>query len=196
MEQRSLLIIMLCAIVMIFGGLIAYDVISNNRIGNLNGDRSNWNWTDDWTTNKTDPQVKPNDPTPEVKPEQPQQEEQPKPQQQIVAENYQDAIKKSGEMGMPVLVLFEADWCGWCKKMKQETLSNEKVKEALRNYIIVTVNTDTNKDIVRKHGVRGLPSQLITNVREEKLKFGSGYQDANAFVQWLNNPNLYKQPKK
>lgn len=187
MEQRSLLIITFFAVVMIFGGLIAYDTISNNRLNKTGNDnRSNWNWTDNWTTNKTpvEPQVEPNDPTPEVH-----------PKQQIVAKNYQDAVKKSGELGMPILVLFEADWCGWCKKMKQETLPNANVKEALENYIIVAVNTDNNKEVVKKHKVRGLPSQLITNYREENLKFSSGYKDADSFIKWLNNSNLYKQPK-
>lgn len=179
---------MFVGVVAIFGGLIAYDIISNNRLGNLNDNQSNWNWSDDWQNQKIQPQVEPQEPKSQPKDE--------RPKQQIVAQNYQDALKKSSELGIPVLVMFETDWCGWCKKMKQETLPNTKVKAALKNYIIVHVNTDNNRFVARKFGVRGLPSYVITNYREANLKKGSGYKDADAFVKWLDNPNLYRQPKK
>jgi thioredoxin-related protein len=114
---------------------------------------------------------------------------------QIVASDYKDAIKKSGEKGMPVLVFFEADWCGWCTKMKRESLTDAKVKDVMKNYILVYVDYDKNKSVARKFGVQSLPSYAITNVNEKSLKSDGGYLDGNGFAQWLDNPDMYEQPK-
>jgi len=92
-------------------------------------------------------------------------------------------------------VIFGADWCHWCKKMHDETLPNAKVKAMMLNYVFVDVDADKNPEVVRKFGVSGLPSYVITNSKEEKLKFGSGFKDGDGFSGWLDNPSMFRQPK-
>ena len=116
--------------------------------------------------------------------------------QQIIASSYKEAIKRSGEEGIPVLVFFDADWCSWCKKMKSETLTDRNVKEIMKNYVLVFVDYDRNKSVARKFGVQGLPSYAITNVNETKLKSDGGYLSADKFHRWLDNPSVYEQPKR
>ncbi len=121
---------------------------------------------------------------------------------QIIANSYKDAIKKSGEEGMPVLIFFEADWANLSQKMKRE-LTTDKVKEIMKNYILVFIDYDKDRAThwlwaQNKHSQHStiLPSYVITNMNEAKLKLGDGYLDADKFYQWLNNPSMYKQPKK
>jgi hypothetical protein len=40
-----------------------------------------------------------------------------------------------------------------------------------------------------------LPSYAITNVNEKSLKSDGGYLDGNGFANWLDNPDMYKQPR-
>ena len=184
MEQKSLLVLMFVGVLTIFGGLIFYDIQINDRLGNSNNSQSNWIWSDKWdsqnapTITQPQPEQQPQEVAPEV------------PQGQIVANNYQDAIKKSGEFKKPVMIMFSANWCGWCTKMKSGTLQDAKVKQALKDYIILMIDTDKDKNTTKKFGVRSLPSFVITNSKEEKLKSGTGYKDANNFSAWLNNPTL------
>lgn len=178
MNQRSFALIILLVIVFGFGGLILWD--ARSKLGNEEKQKaSNWEWENDWE---------------EVEVSQPEENE--KPDHQIIASNYADAIAESGKYGMPIFVYFEADWCDWCKKMKSEALSDSKVKEIMKNYVVVYVNTDQNRDLAKKFEVRVVPSYAITNCEEAKLKSGEGFKEAGEFALWLRDSTLYEQPKK
>lgn len=178
MSQKTLLIIVLILIIGLFGGIVVYDMKTNNKFG-LATDKpnENWKWEDNWSSHD---------------------QKQPLPKNnlnQITANNYQEALKKSGELGKPILVFFTADWCVWCKKMKSETLTDAKVVYLMKNYIFVYVDTDKERDIARKFNIEGLPSYVITNYKEDKIKTGSGFKTGAIFADWLNDQSLYIQPK-
>jgi thiol:disulfide interchange protein len=179
MNQRSFALIILLVVVFGFGGLILWDARSNGKLGNEEEQKaSNWEWENDWEGVEA-----------------PDQENE-KPDRQIIASNYADAIAESGKYGMPIFVYFEADWCDWCKKMKSEALSDSKVKEIMKNYVVVYVDTDQNRDLAREFEVRVVPAYAITNCEEAKLKSGEGFKEADEFIPWLEDSTLYEQPKK
>jgi thiol-disulfide isomerase/thioredoxin len=184
---------LLVVVLVVLGGIVAADMKSHDRLGGPKPS-TNWRWNDEWNSQTPVAPVTPVTPvtppvvTPPVKPP----EKPTKPQGQIVASDYADAISKSSQFGMPVFVLFTADWCAYCKKMKEETLPNAEVKQAMMSYIMVIVNTDQNRQIAQKYSVRVLPTFVITNNTEKVLKSGQGFQDAQTFAQWLND---FKQPQ-
>lgn len=194
MNQRSFVIIVLLIVVFGFGGLILWDK-SNKKSANEEQKKSNnWEWENDWEG--AEGVETPDQPeTPEIPeiPEQPEENE--KPNHQIIASNYADAIAESGKYGMPIFVYFEADWCHWCKKMKREALSDTNVKEIMKNYIVVYVDTDQNRDLAMEFEVRVVPAYAITNCEEDKIKSGKGFKEANEFILWLEDSTLYEQPK-
>ena len=60
---------------------------------------------------------------------------------------------------VPVLVDFNAKWCGPCRKLSQildeiETTLDGKVK-------VAKVDADANREILTKYSVSGLPSLLV-----------------------------------
>jgi len=186
MNQRAFLFSLLLIIVFGFGALVVYDAKTNNRLETNRESTSNWNWNDDWDAK--DPII---NETEEGGVENPPET----PEHPIVAKSYAEALVLSGKHGMPILVVFYADWCNWCKEL-DKTLAEESVKEAMKKYIYVRVDSDSNRDIAKKHEVKFLPYYTITNSDEEILKGDGGYKKAGEFVKWLNNPQLYKQPKK
>lgn len=192
MSQRSFAFVLLALVLVTFGGLVVYDMKSHNRIG-AQKPSSNWRWSDEWNNTEAPVPVKPTTPQPPAEKPQQQPQQPTRPQGQIVASNYADAITKSRQYGMPVFVFLSADWCGYCTKMKQETLNDAQVKEIMKNYILVHVNTDQNRDVAQKFGVRVLPTFVVTNTTEKALKSGQGFQDAQTFAKWLNDPSLFKQ---
>ncbi len=58
-----------------------------------------------------------------------------------------------------VLVDFHADWCGWCHKLKP--VLNKLMADYKGKVVIVGVDSDKNKDLKAKYGVRGLPTMIV-----------------------------------
>ena len=68
-------------------------------------------------------------------------------------ENFDDGSKK------PCLVLFHANWCGHCKKMKPEWDKFKKDNNASNSGVIaLDVESDENKEVINKHGIKGFPT--------------------------------------
>jgi thioredoxin-related protein len=187
MSQRNIMMIFLVAVTFIFGTVLISEVMSKKTVLNK---EDNWEWEDKWT-GSVDPipekeEEKSEVEKPEVSPENPTQ---------ITANSYQEALKISLETGKPVLAFFTSDSCVWCDKMKSETLTDSNVIEAMKNYIFVVVDTNKDRDGVRKFGIVGLPSYVITNAKEEKFKSGSGFMNGANFNNWLNDSKFINQQK-
>lgn len=191
MSQRSIMLMMLVAIIAMFGGMVAYDMTKNHRLERTNV-KKNWQWKDNWTPEQ---EQLPED---AVEDEEMAEEEEIEPKaqrEQVEAKTYQEALKKSTELNLPVLVMFKAGWCHWCVKMEKDTLTNARVKTVMTNYVLVFVDTDKHPALAKKFGIAGLPAYVVTNSQESKLKEGSGYKDAKQFEEWLNDPKLFEEPK-
>jgi thioredoxin 1 len=59
----------------------------------------------------------------------------------------------------PVLVKFEADWCGPCKAMKP--MINDLAEEYGERLTIATLDIDQNNQTPYKFGVRGVPTVML-----------------------------------
>lgn len=181
MDKKSA-IGLLIFVILTYGGMIAYQAKINHKPPTPI-EEDNWQLDDDWKEDASkDVEAKP-----ETAPI--------KEGIQITTKTYAEAIQKSVETGRPVLIAFSAEWCHWCKKMDEETFSDDGVKAVLSNYIYVKVDTDKEKAIATKFGIPSLPAYVITNSKEEKLEFINGYMKASNFAAWLNNPKILVVPK-
>lgn len=180
MSQRNIMLVMLVSIMAVFGILVVYDIKANHRLEKIFGKETNWQWKDNWGS-KHQPKI-----------QDPPKKEQEESKSQVTASDYNDAVKKSEQFGMPIAIIFRAEWCHWCKKLKEETLTDSKTKSMMKNYVFLEVDVDLDTVTAKKFGVLGLPSYVITNSKGDKLKSGSGYKDSNSFSEWLNEPTMFK----
>lgn len=189
MNQRNILAGLLAVMTLTLGGAIYRDSKTDKKISKLfrkDQQSQNWQWKDDWNNSLS----LSNPPTaPLVAPQEDNS-------LQIVSDNYQDALKKSGETGKPVFAFFGADWCKYCQEMKSKVMPDAKVKAILKNYVVVYINTDKDKASAKKFGVQSLPTFVVTNFKEDKLKLDSGIKSVDVFCSWLNDSSLFNQPKK
>jgi len=58
----------------------------------------------------------------------------------------------------PVIVKFETDWCGWCRRLTQELL--RLAPEFGHRYIWFTVNTDTHPELARRFQIATVPTMI------------------------------------
>lgn len=192
MSQKGVLALLLVSITTMFFGVVVYDVVVNNRLGKIFQEKKkdNWEWKDDWTESQKEKIPQPIIPKEEPPKEEPTKPDSPK--SQIVASTYEEAVNKSEKSGMPIMIMFHADFCHWCVKMENETLTDSKVKSMMMNYIFLKVDANKDSATTSKFGVRMFPTYLICNYKGEKFKSGAGFLDSNNFYNWLNNQNIFK----
>lgn len=102
--------------------------------------------------------------------------------------DYDEALKEAKKNNKKMLLIFGADWCHWCKKLKNETLKSEEVQRELveNNIIEVHINTDQKRELAKKYRVRGIPAYALVDKDEKELRSGSGFKDSEDFIAWLS----------
>ena len=90
--------------------------------------------------------------------------------------------------GKRVMLDFYADWCVSCKEMEAYTFTDAKVKQALKDFVLlqadVTENNDDDKALLAKFNLVGPPATLFfgKNQQEQTENRVIGYQDAATFL--------------
>ena len=81
------------------------------------------------------------------------------------ASGHSHAFSWAEEEGLPLIVYFHTDWCGWCKKMDSDYLATEQMKAFLEGIPKVEINPDkgaAEKALAEKtYGVTGYPYFVV-----------------------------------
>ncbi len=100
--------------------------------------------------------------------------------------DFNGALKTAKSKGMPVMVDFYTDWCGWCKKLDRDTYSDPRVSNLAKKFICVKVNGDKYPDIAAKYGVNGYPSIFFLDGEGNAIGKIVGYVNAGDMVTNMN----------
>lgn len=101
-----------------------------------------------------------------------------------------DAILEQNK-GKKILVDFYADWCTACKEFEEKTFSDETVKTAMDDFILVqvdlTANDEAAKTISSKYGIFGPPAILFFDDKGVLLKEETiiGFKESGEFMDHL-----------
>lgn len=106
----------------------------------------------------------------------------------IYTSSLQDSLIESENSKKDVLVIFTADWCGFCQKMKKDIDENQSLVD---NLIVCYIDYDENKDLVKEYKVRNIPDYFLLHKGVE-IKRKVGYSNSKDFKKWLNNDNKHR----
>jgi thiol-disulfide isomerase/thioredoxin len=101
--------------------------------------------------------------------------------------DYDAALAAGRQAGQPVLVVFGAPWCEWCRKFATD-LRGGPAKTALAGVTRVYLDFDAHRDLARKLGVGPIPAvRLVKATGGDPRIAGArdGYMPADEFLQWL-----------
>lgn len=104
--------------------------------------------------------------------------------------NWSSDLEKAAEQakaeGKPILVQFTADWCTFCHKMLDGTLSNEKIaKQVNECFIPVLLDADKNEQVVKALGVEVFPTTVVIAADLKSANRIVGYFQRTAFEDQL-----------
>jgi len=105
-------------------------------------------------------------------------------------EDWVAAEKESLKTGKPRLVMFTADWCGYCTQMKEEVLLKPEVAKILEDKF-VRVKVDCTKEtpavvqLNRKMDVSGYPTLVVLDEKGEVKAKVAGAMGKDDFLRWV-----------
>lgn len=91
----------------------------------------------------------------------------------------------------PMLIVFGADWCGFCKKLEKETLGNQELATYINeSFIPVHLDADKDEKILEILGVKGLPCTIVLSPAAEEIARIDGFHQPSGFYQKIAQAKL------
>jgi hypothetical protein len=86
-------------------------------------------------------------------------------------EGFEAAGRRAADAGLPMLVVFRADWCPWSGELVQSAVADSRVVELSRRFVCVTVDADRDAITCRQFDVRAFPTVLLLDAgRRERFR--------------------------
>lgn len=99
-------------------------------------------------------------------------------------EDLPDAVEKSKRQGRDLLVVFTAEWCGPCRRLKHDLARNESLR---RDLLVCVVDLDKQRSLSDLHGVQGIPDLRLFR-QGEQVKHATGYGGSPAdLARWVQD---------
>jgi thiol-disulfide isomerase/thioredoxin len=96
--------------------------------------------------------------------------------------SFAEGSKTAAAEKKPMMVDFYTDWCGWCKKLDEETYTDATVVEKSREFVCVKVDAEKDKPTADKYKVEGFPTILFLDSSGAKIHEVVGYEAAGEFA--------------
>ena len=96
------------------------------------------------------------------------------------------AYKQSVKENRPMLLVFGAEWCTYCKKLEKTTLVDPKIANYVREgFIPVHVDVDNDPELAKILKIKGLPCSVVVSSDVKVLGRLEGYKNTGEFYAFL-----------
>lgn len=95
------------------------------------------------------------------------------------------AFRRAKNEHKNVMIMAVSKGCKWCKKMKKNTLSNEKVAKVLENYILVQADRETPSEREQLPPFKHVPIIFFMTPQKEVIDNLRGYFEPEDFLEYI-----------
>lgn len=109
--------------------------------------------------------------------------------------SYSGALSESGRNGKPILIDFNAEWCGPCQRMKQSLFDDGQKGKVVQAAVIPVSITDRRReegrnpseteDLQQRFQVDAFPTLVVFSPRTGRTMRTQGFGDADRMLQWI-----------
>lgn len=103
--------------------------------------------------------------------------------------------QQSAKSKRPIVILFEAPWCGWCRKMATDTLTDSSVQAASGKFLWVKIDVDKEPELAARFGVEGVPVTVVLDSEGRLLGSRGGFIAPEKFVEFLTTSLANPHPE-
>lgn len=97
-------------------------------------------------------------------------------------QDLRSAHKQAVAEGKPIMIVFGAEWCGFCKKLEKQTLNTPEMTRYINeNFVAVHLDLDKEQKIGEILEVKALPCTIVLSPDADLLGRINGYQTVDPY---------------
>ena len=97
----------------------------------------------------------------------------------------QAALADAARQAKPVFIQFHAPWCGYCRLLDTDTLTDPRVRQALGDFVALKIDVDKDPVTRETFAVGPIPALFITDTGGKVLHQRLGYLPPDEFLKML-----------
>jgi uncharacterized protein YyaL (SSP411 family) len=102
--------------------------------------------------------------------------------------DFDDGLYKAKVENKVMLIYFYAEWCGWCTKLVQETLDNQKIALFLNEqFVCLKSDIDQNPSLAENYQNQIVPTTVFISSNREELGRIEGYLPPEQFLEYTKD---------
>lgn len=101
-------------------------------------------------------------------------------------EDHDKGYEVAAAIEKPQVLVLYAKWCGWSKKLIEESFEDPRVKMLKDDFVWVKIDSDSDRAYKEYYDQEGFPMVLILGPDGDVLKRLEGYKDAPTLLKALN----------
>jgi len=101
-------------------------------------------------------------------------------------EDHDAGYEAAAEEHKPMVLVLYAGWCGWSKRLLNETIMDPRIQDHWDDFVWVKVDSDQEKGYHDLYEQNGFPMIVLVSPEGEIIKKLDGFKDARALLKELD----------
>jgi protein disulfide-isomerase len=101
--------------------------------------------------------------------------------------SYKDALAQAKKTGKPILIDFNATWCGPCHMLEDEVFKTSGFAAEAKNWILLTIDVDKHPDLANHYNAESIPLLVALSPKGRTAARQPGYGGYDLTMKWIKN---------